>query len=142
MNVLPVWKKGFTGHGVVVSILDDGIDHTHPDLKKNYVSVTLYKLRIISLVYKYFYSVTGHCIKTIIVFLQNYVWLHIHPSGHTQTYTHTHAQTWSVHYLHWIFTSCLLFCRMQRQVVISTTEVTWKMIQCLTQTKLATGLSH
>ena len=38
VNVVPVWKSGFTGEGVVVCILDDGIDHTHPDLKDNYVS--------------------------------------------------------------------------------------------------------
>ena len=38
LNVIPVWKKGLTGKGVVVSILDDGIDHTHPDLRDNYVS--------------------------------------------------------------------------------------------------------
>ena len=24
MNILPVWKRGITGKGVVVSILDDG----------------------------------------------------------------------------------------------------------------------
>jgi len=39
MNVLPAWQKGFTGRGVVVTILDDGIEKDHPDLKKNYVSV-------------------------------------------------------------------------------------------------------
>jgi len=27
-----------TGQGIVVSILDDGIEKDHPDLKKNYVS--------------------------------------------------------------------------------------------------------
>jgi len=37
MNVVPVWRKGITGRGVVVSILDDGIDHSHPDLQRNYV---------------------------------------------------------------------------------------------------------
>jgi len=37
MNVLPAWRKGFTGTGVVVTILDDGIEKDHPDLKKNYV---------------------------------------------------------------------------------------------------------
>ena len=25
-----------TGRGVVVSILDDGLEYTHPDLKRNY----------------------------------------------------------------------------------------------------------
>ena len=41
MNVLPAWQKGFTGKGVVVTILDDGIEKDHPDLKKNYVSIYL-----------------------------------------------------------------------------------------------------
>ena len=36
INVVPVWERGYTGRGVVVSILDDGLDHTHPDLKRNY----------------------------------------------------------------------------------------------------------
>lgn len=38
MNVGPAWQKGYTGKGVVVSILDDGIQRNHPDLDKNYVS--------------------------------------------------------------------------------------------------------
>ncbi|XP_047506706.1 furin-like protease 2 [Pieris napi] len=36
MNVAPAWQKGYTGKGVVVSILDDGIQTNHPDLKQNY----------------------------------------------------------------------------------------------------------
>lgn len=36
MNVGPAWQKGYTGKGVVVSILDDGIQRNHPDLDKNY----------------------------------------------------------------------------------------------------------
>lgn len=36
LNVEPVWKKNFTGSGVIVCILDDGIDHTHPDLIDNF----------------------------------------------------------------------------------------------------------
>lgn len=39
INVVPVWLKGITGRGVVLTILDDGIDHNHPDLAKNYVSI-------------------------------------------------------------------------------------------------------
>lgn len=39
MNVGPAWQKGYTGKGVVVSILDDGIQRNHPDLDKNYVSI-------------------------------------------------------------------------------------------------------
>lgn len=36
MNVKPAWRRGYTGKGVVVSILDDGIQHNHPDLAQNY----------------------------------------------------------------------------------------------------------
>ena len=36
INVEPVWKKNITGKGVVVTILDDGIEYTHDDLKRNY----------------------------------------------------------------------------------------------------------
>ncbi|XP_066902631.1 furin-like protease 2 [Halyomorpha halys] len=36
MNVRPAWSKGYTGKGVVVSILDDGIQTNHPDLAENY----------------------------------------------------------------------------------------------------------
>lgn len=38
MNVQDAWSMGFTGKGVVVTILDDGIERNHPDLKANYVS--------------------------------------------------------------------------------------------------------
>ena len=38
MNLLPAWKQGYTGRGVVVTILDDGIERDHPALKQNYVS--------------------------------------------------------------------------------------------------------
>lgn len=38
VDVMPVWRQGITGRGVVVSILDDGVDHTHPDLRDNFVS--------------------------------------------------------------------------------------------------------
>lgn len=31
-----MWRKNITGRGVVVTILDDGIEYTHPDLRKNY----------------------------------------------------------------------------------------------------------
>ena len=41
MNVQVAWANGFTGEGVVVCTLDDGVDHTHPDLAANYVSTGL-----------------------------------------------------------------------------------------------------
>lgn len=36
MNVAPAWANGYTGKGVVVTILDDGIQTNHPDLIQNY----------------------------------------------------------------------------------------------------------
>lgn len=38
MNVEMVWDKKITGKGVVVTILDDGLEKNHPDLIANYVS--------------------------------------------------------------------------------------------------------
>lgn len=37
MNVGLAWRKGYTGKGVVITILDDGIQPNHPDLAQNYV---------------------------------------------------------------------------------------------------------
>ncbi|CAH0687693.1 unnamed protein product [Spodoptera exigua] len=36
MNVGYAWRKGYTGKGVVITILDDGIQPNHPDLSQNY----------------------------------------------------------------------------------------------------------
>jgi len=36
LHVERVWKRGITGKGVRVVVLDDGIDHEHLDLKDNY----------------------------------------------------------------------------------------------------------
>ncbi|XP_046822930.1 furin-like protease 1 isoform X5 [Vespa crabro] len=36
MNVQNAWAEGITGSGVVVTILDDGLEKDHPDLYKNY----------------------------------------------------------------------------------------------------------
>ena len=36
INVIPAWEDGITGKGVVVTILDDGLEHSHPDLQSNY----------------------------------------------------------------------------------------------------------
>ncbi|CAG2237581.1 PCSK5 [Mytilus edulis] len=36
MNVKRAWEMGYTGKGVIVTILDDGIERDHPDLIKNY----------------------------------------------------------------------------------------------------------
>ncbi|XP_018422266.1 PREDICTED: proprotein convertase subtilisin/kexin type 6 isoform X4 [Nanorana parkeri] len=36
MNVMAAWQRGYTGKNVVVSILDDGVEKSHPDLIHNY----------------------------------------------------------------------------------------------------------
>ena len=36
MNVQEAWQMGATGKGIAVTILDDGIERTHPDLVANY----------------------------------------------------------------------------------------------------------
>ncbi|OXB70323.1 UNVERIFIED_CONTAM: hypothetical protein H355_012503, partial [Colinus virginianus] len=42
LNVLAAWSKGYTGLGVVLSILDDGIEKDHPDLAANYDPLASY----------------------------------------------------------------------------------------------------
>lgn len=37
-NLLPAWAKGYTGNGVVIGIVDDGLQAAHPDLSPNYLS--------------------------------------------------------------------------------------------------------
>ena len=40
-NVQGVWNMGFTGKGIVVAVVDEGIEKNHPELKQNFVSVLL-----------------------------------------------------------------------------------------------------
>jgi subtilisin family serine protease len=35
---MSAWQQGYTGKGVVLTVVDDGIEHTHPDLKDSYDS--------------------------------------------------------------------------------------------------------
>ena len=36
--MIDVWKKGITGQGVVVAVVDEGFDPSHPEIQANYVS--------------------------------------------------------------------------------------------------------
>ncbi len=36
VNVEPAWDAGFLGTGVVIAIVDNGLEHTHPDLSPHY----------------------------------------------------------------------------------------------------------
>ncbi|TNN76598.1 Proprotein convertase subtilisin/kexin type 5 [Liparis tanakae] len=42
MNVAGAWRRGYTGEGVVVSVLGDGIERERPDLKPNYDPLASY----------------------------------------------------------------------------------------------------
>nr|XP_046256264.1 proprotein convertase subtilisin/kexin type 4-like [Scatophagus argus] len=44
LNVMPVWSNNITGNGVVVSIIDDGVDHGNKDLKKNFEALASFDL--------------------------------------------------------------------------------------------------
>jgi subtilisin-like proprotein convertase family protein len=41
-NVLPAWNDNIFGSGVTIGIVDDGLQHTHPDLSGNYVASDSY----------------------------------------------------------------------------------------------------
>uniref|UniRef100_A0AAZ3PJZ6 SPC3 n=1 Tax=Oncorhynchus tshawytscha TaxID=74940 RepID=A0AAZ3PJZ6_ONCTS len=43
-NVVAAWARGYTGKGVVVSILDDGLETSHPDLAENYDPLASYDM--------------------------------------------------------------------------------------------------
>lgn len=49
MNVRAVWARGYAGQGVVVTILDDGLETDHPDLKPNYVSCSFCPFSVLPL---------------------------------------------------------------------------------------------
>ena len=41
MNVKSAWRAGYTGRGVLVAVVDDGVNMNHPDLVSNFVSILL-----------------------------------------------------------------------------------------------------
>ena len=42
LHVEEAWNRGITGAGVRVVVLDDGLDHSHPDLIDNYDATISY----------------------------------------------------------------------------------------------------
>ena len=42
MNVTGAWAQGYTGKGITVTILDDGVEQNHPDLKANFAPYASY----------------------------------------------------------------------------------------------------
>uniref|UniRef100_A0A8C2PT04 Neuroendocrine convertase 1 n=1 Tax=Cyprinus carpio TaxID=7962 RepID=A0A8C2PT04_CYPCA len=43
LHVIPVWKKGITGKGVVITVLDDGLEWNHTDIYPNYDPAAIYE---------------------------------------------------------------------------------------------------
>ncbi len=39
MGVQDAWNLGFSGAGVTVAIVDNGVESTHPDLHENFVCI-------------------------------------------------------------------------------------------------------
>jgi len=37
-HIVPAWESGINGKGIVIGIVDDGLQHKHPDLSPNYLS--------------------------------------------------------------------------------------------------------
>ncbi|CAL1685854.1 unnamed protein product [Lasius platythorax] len=42
LNVLPLYRRGITGRGVRIAILDDGLEYNHDDLRSNYDAAISY----------------------------------------------------------------------------------------------------
>jgi len=45
INIQPVWDKGYNGSGVVVCVIDDGLEKLHKDLAGNYDPLASYDLQ-------------------------------------------------------------------------------------------------
>ncbi|CAF0806074.1 unnamed protein product [Didymodactylos carnosus] len=44
INVIPAWLAGYSGKNVTICIVDDGLDHSHPELKDRYLAHLSYDL--------------------------------------------------------------------------------------------------
>jgi subtilisin-like proprotein convertase family protein/subtilisin family serine protease len=42
VHILSIWEEGLSGAGIVIGIVDDGLQHDHPDLTANYLSALSY----------------------------------------------------------------------------------------------------
>lgn len=58
-NIVPVFKMGYTGKGVTVAVVDEGVQGKHPDLVDSFVSMPLLnnihsKLKLTELIFLMF----------------------------------------------------------------------------------------
>jgi len=42
INVETAWNQNITGDGITIAVVDDGLEHTHPDIQPNYQSASSY----------------------------------------------------------------------------------------------------
>ena len=60
MGVFEAWAMGYTGAGVRIAVLDDGLDIGHPDLMENHVGAFYKPLLILAFSFKQLISVKHH----------------------------------------------------------------------------------
>ena len=53
MNVESAWRAGYTGRGVLVAVVDDGVNMNHPDLDSNFVSSFINHYNFIAFIINY-----------------------------------------------------------------------------------------
>jgi subtilisin family serine protease len=56
LNILPVYDMGYTGRGVTVVVLDDGLEGTHTDIRNNYVGTISFKILAVEIYFIFFYA--------------------------------------------------------------------------------------
>jgi len=72
MNVTPAWEAGITGKGVIVAMVDDGIDYESDDLAPNFVRVPHLPLaNLLTCVLAGFSTPRAHTTSTITLRYQN-----------------------------------------------------------------------
>lgn len=69
INVTGVWEYNVTGQGVTVVVIDDGVEHTHPDIQSNYVSLKKKKKNILIKTFLVECEVDVYIVKTRFDFL-------------------------------------------------------------------------
>ena len=53
MNVESAWRAGYTGKGVLVAVVDDGVNMNHADLVSNFVSICISYYNFIAFIINY-----------------------------------------------------------------------------------------